>query len=164
MPVWLNTDGLFIKTGRDEGFSLRGGSISVAGPLEVIEFDLNLTELTSTATILIDSLRIPRGARIERVEVVNETAATSGGAAVLDLGVVQEDRSTGAVPLGLVSGLALASINAPAGRVNNLTTGVTSAGSLVGTTLAAQGLITGRFTTAAFTAGRVVVRVFYYIP
>lgn len=162
--TWLNNDGLWIKLGPSEVTPSRGGFIRGAGPLEVIEFDVNLVDLTSTAAIMQDALRIPRGARIERVQVVNEVAATSGGAATLNIGTINEDRTTGGVATNLVNAAALATVNAPAGRVQELTVGATGAGGALGTTLAAQALITANWGTAAFTAGRLTVRVFYYIP
>lgn len=161
MGTWLNSDGLYIKYDRNAAEMGKAHEFRHDGPYHVMELVLDdLTELADTSAIIDDNAFIPKNARIERVDVVTETAVTSGGSAVLNVGLIRTNRSTALDADGLVAALAIASFNA-AGETVNLTAGVTSAGALIGTTLANAGLLVADYDTAAFTAGAVIVRVFY---
>ena len=161
MGTWLNEDGLYIKYDRNAAEMGKAHEFRNDGPYHVMEMVLDdLTELTTTAAIIDDNATLPKNARIEKVEVVTETAVTSGGSAELDVGLIRTDRSTSYDDDGLVAALAIASFNA-AGETQLLTAGATGAGALVGTTLANAGLLVASYNTAAFTAGKVVVRVYY---
>ena len=168
--TWTNSDGLFIKFAKEEGQVVKGGTYSTLGPLKCTEVKIDLTDLAAIDTTYImgsdhnnRGIVIPSGARIEKVEVVAETAATSGGAATLDIGLVRLDRTTAIDLDGVVAALALASINAD-GELNTLSVGVTSAGALVGTTTANAGILVAEVNTAVYTAGKVAVRVYWYNP
>lgn len=161
--VWLNNDGLTVKFGKEEGDAGKGGQYRTDGPLRMAEVEINGTDIGSTATLVDRHTIIPNGARIEKVEVVAETAFTSGGAATLDVGLVDQDESTAIDDDGLVAALALTSIDA-SGDVVELVQGSTGHGALVGTTLSNAGYITVHYGTAAYTAGRAVIRVYYYTP
>lgn len=161
--VWTNNDGLLVKFGTEEATRGAGGHVKSVGPLDVVEVEFLLTGLGVSASIVDQHVVIPSGSRIEKVEVVAETAATSGGSAALNVGLIRLDRSTELDYDGLVAALALASIDAE-GDVVTLIQGGTSRGALVGTTLANAGVLTADYDTAAFTAGKVVVRVHFYRP
>lgn len=165
--VWTNNDGLLVKFGTEEAELGAGGHVKTMGALDVIEVEILLTDLTTTAAVVDQHIVVPSSSRIEKIEVVSETAATSGvavgGSATLDIGLVRLDRSTELDHDGFVAALALSSINV-SGELNTLAPGVTSAGALVGTTLANPGVITARYAVAAYTAGKVVVRVHFYRP
>jgi hypothetical protein len=163
MGTWMNSDGLYIKFGTDEADHGVAGEYSTLGPQRMVEAKLTLTEAALTAAIVDDNVWLPAGARIEKVEVIAETAATSGGAAVLNVGLQRQDRSTELDYDGLVAALALTAINA-AGETNSLTPGSTGAGALIGTTLANAGYLTFDYDTAAFTAGVMKVRVYWSKP
>lgn len=169
MGTWTNNDGLFIKFGADEGrnytsYGFAAEHSVMADGEHQVEITLNpLTALGTGSNIVSDTVTIPNGARITRVVVVTETAATSGGAAALNVGLIDQDRSTALDADGLVAALALTAIDA-AGETTSLTVGATSAGALIGTTLSNTGLIVADYDTAAYTAGKVKVRVYYYIP
>lgn len=163
MGTWSNSDGLYIKFGTDEATLTKAGEYNVLGPLHTVELTIDaLTALTTTAVIQSDTAIIPDSARIEEVEVVVETAATSGGAATLDIGLVRTDRTTAYDDDGLVVALALTSIDA-AGEKTVLRVGSTGAGALIGTTLANPGLLVASYNAAAYTAGKVIIRVRYYL-
>lgn len=168
MGTWLNNDGLFIKFGSDEGkvgtaYGFAGEYNVLNDGMHAVEVTLTpMTALTTTGTIVSDSVTIPNGARIHEVIVIAETACT-GATATLDVGLIDQDRSTAFDDDGLVAALAVASIDA-AGETNVLRVGSTSAGALIGTTLTNTGLIVASYNTAAFTAGKVKVVVHYYIP
>lgn len=164
--AWVNNDGLRVKFGTEEGTSGKGGTLATPanGGVTVHEWVITATSLTTTPTIIDFDTRIGTGARIERVEVISETACTSGGSATLDIGFKRaSDFSTELDHNGLVAALALASINV-AGEVNLLTPGVTSAGALIGTDLANTGVLVASYGTAAFTAGVLKVRVYTSVP
>lgn len=164
MGIWYNSDGLRVKLGTSEAAVTRGGEYSNDGEYREYEVVVGpLTGLATTEAIQAYGVLIPAGFFIEQVEVVATVAATSGGSATLDVGLIRQNTTTTYDDDGLVAALALASINV-AGEKNVLTAGVTSAGALVGTALANTGLITASYNTAAFTAGEVVVRVKGYQP
>jgi hypothetical protein len=163
MGTWMNSDGLYIKFGTDEAAIGTAGEYRTTGPQRMAEVKLTLTSLLTTTAILDDNNFIPAGARIEKVEVVTETAVTSGGAATLNVGLIRRDRTTAIDEDGLIAALAIASFNA-AGETVVLTNGVTSAGALVGTTLANSGYLAADYDTAAFTAGVSKVRVYWSKP
>lgn len=167
--AYFNTDGLYIKMGREEGAQAKGGTYRTHGALQQTEVKLDLVTDSLVATSIVGSSSgqlgtiIPGGVRIEAVEVITETAVTSGGSATLDVGLVRLDRTTEIDNNGLVAALAIASFNASGERVY-LTNGVTGFGALVGTTTTFPGYIVSNYGTAAFTAGKVVVRVYWYRP
>lgn len=167
---WLNNDGLYVKLGKEEGASAKGGEYPVRGPLKCVEVKIDLVaDAAATTAAIVGSVTgtagilIPGGVRIEEVEVVVETAATSGGAATLDVGFVDTDHSTVLDDDGLIAALALTSIDA-AGEKTVLRVGSTGAGAMIGTTLSSPGYISVAYNTAVYTAGKVVVRVYYYNP
>ena len=163
MGTWLNSDGLYIRLGRDEGVSTTAGTYPtmVAGQ-HVTELRIPaMTALGTSPAIMANSTIIPAGATIARVEVVAETACTSGGSAALNVGLIRLDRSTELDYDGLVAALALTALDAN-GETTSLVEGSTSHGALIGTKLANAGLLTADYDTAAYTAGEVVVRVYWY--
>lgn len=163
MGTWMNNDGLFIKYGDDEGRAGRGGQYADSGEpgQNVVELDITLTSLGTAAAIQSDVAFIPSGARITKVEIYTTTAATSGGSAVLNIGLQRRDRSTELDYDGLIAAAALATFNAVGETVAVNTAGQTAVGALVGTTLSNSGYITADYDTAAFTAGVVKVRVYW---
>jgi hypothetical protein len=160
MATWYNNDGLTVKFGTEKSTPNKVGSYGVGdGPIHVMEVFLSdLTLLGTSPAIQSDVATLPAGARIERVEIINQTAATSGGSAVLNVGLQRLDRSTELDYDGLVAAAALATFNAAGERVT-LNVGSTGAGALIGTTLANAGYITADYDTAAFTAGALRVRI-----
>lgn len=165
MGTWYNSDGLFLKMGVDEGTASKGGEFFTAGAKRINEYKITLTDLSTSAQVVIhDTAPVPKNARIEEVEVEVETAATSGGSATLDVGLVRSDaRATSPTELdydGFVAAAALATINT-AGKRLNLINGSTAAGALIGTTLSNFGYVVAKAGTAVFTAGVLKVRVHY---
>jgi|CXWL01.1.fsa_nt_gi hypothetical protein len=165
--TWLNVDGLLVKFAQEEGAKAKGGTYSTLGALQCTEIKVDLTDLTSTAAIVgatgSAGVLLPGGIRIEEIEVVAETAATSGGAATLDIGLIDTDHTTLIDDDGFVVALALTAIDA-AGEKNVLRVGSTGAGALVGTTTSSPGYLVASFNAAAYTAGKVVIRIYYYNP
>lgn len=162
MGTWMNNDGLFIKLGTSEAAQGVAGEYRTGGPTRMDEVTLTMTSLTTGPAIVDDNVFLPAGARIEKVEVVTTTAST-GATAVLNVGLMRTDRSTVTAAGGLVAAMPLATVDT-AGETTVLTVGATSAGTLIGTTLANVNYICADWDTAAFTAGKVLIRIFWSNP
>lgn len=161
MPTWTNNDGLTIYYGASESVPATGGEYESDGLWREVEVKLDLTTLTSTAGTVVSRVQIPFGYQLGRVEVIADTAATSGGSATLDVGFKRMIAGTENDYNGAVAALPLANINVE-GELNRLDPGVAYAGALVGKVVEADevSLVTANYNTAAFTAGKVRVRFF----
>lgn len=158
---WYNSDGLYVKYGVEEATTARAGEYLTTGPQQLIELVIDpMTGLGSSAAVQERNLVIPKNARIEKVELITTTAATSGGSATLSVGTVDTDYSSNAADGGLINASALTTHDA-AGETTVLTVGSTGAGTLIGTTLSSNKVITAKYGTAAYTAGAVRVRIYY---
>jgi len=174
MGTWLNSDGLYVKFGTDEGVSQAdAGMFCTYGPEIMYEFDLTLSELTETETIQNDVTAIPDNSLITKVQVVSLVTAATGTA--IDIGLVHISRDTAdseftADPNGLWEAFITAELavgettvgyRGPDGLTTIPDTNVGStAGALIGTVLTAPTLLTAsRTDSTAFTAGRVLVQV-----
>lgn len=161
MGEWINSDGLRIRLGTTEAEVTRGGELNALGAMREFEFQITLTSLGTGSALINDTtgILIPAGFRLDEVEIVNETAATSGGSAVLNIGLVRQDTTTTYDADGLIAAAPLADFNA-AGERKTYKPGETYAGALLGTSLAYTGYLVADYDTAAFTAGelRVIVR------
>ena len=161
MGTWTNSDGLKIFYGQSEGTAGTAGFYEDAiGNVQVVEVRIPaMTALTdSTQNILDDFVVIPKNARIEWVDIITTTAVTSGGSAVLDLGLIRLDRSTELDYDGLLADAPLADYNS-LGETKHYMVGVTGAGALMGTVLANPGYLVATYDTAAFTAGAITIRI-----
>lgn len=159
---WMNSDGLYKKYGTDAATVNNCGEYVTTGPQRMIEVTISdLTALGSSAapTIVSDQTFFPK-MRIEKVEIINTTAATSGGSATLSIGLIRTDRTTEIDYDGFVAQAALSTFNT-AGETNSMTVGSTAAGALLGTTTTNPGYIVAYYGTAVFTAGAVKVRIYY---
>lgn len=164
--AWMDNTGLYQKYGVDQTTPMAGGEFLSYGETREIQFKITLTDVGASAAIIkgTDSLVMPAGFTVETVEVIADTAATSGGAATLDIGLQRYDRSTEIDYNGLVAAMALTAIDTT-GEKNVLNKGSAGAGALVGTTVGANpGYFTVNYGTAAFTAGVLTVRVKFRKP
>lgn len=160
--TWYDNTGLYQKFGLDKVTVTKGGEYRTNGRLREIEFKIDLTTLTETETPLSDSVFMPKGVRIQEVEIVANTAAATGTA--IDLGLIKTDRSTEIDYNGLLAAFPTASMNA-AGEKNIISDNTTYDGALVGTTTAYPGYVTcSRTDSTAFTAGEIVVTIRFYVP
>lgn len=162
--AYTDVSGLYNKYGLEQTVPMTGGEIRKDGDTREIDFKITLTDLTTSDVIVsgTDNIVFPAGFRVEEVEVINETAATSGGSATLDIGLVRtSDRTTAIDADGILVTAPIADWNA-AGETKTYRVGTTGAGALFG---ASSGSYAGHFTakygTAAFTAGVITVRVRY---
>lgn len=161
MP-WFNPDGLRVYfAGELRAFD--GGEYPSAGSIRVIEWEVPATSIGATSTVFgAPFVIIPRNSVIDSVEVQSETALTSGGAATLNVGIVRMDGTTEYDFDGLVAALPLANLNV-AGEKNVLSAGQTNAGALVGVETAYPGYLSVDYDTAAYTAGKILVRLRIYV-
>lgn len=159
---WMNADGLYLEFGTTKATTENVGEYKTYGDFREINVRIpDLTAIGSSATILSQGLKFPTGTRIARVDVITDTLATSSGSAVLNIGLIKEDRSTELDYNGLVAAIPLTSIDT-AGETTSLVVGSTYAGALIGTSTTDVGYLCADYDTAAFTAGALNVRIFLY--
>ena len=163
MATWTNKDGLYIKYGTDEATPGRGGEVDFDGE-HLTEFTLNLAEVTAVATplILSSTVTVPNGSILARAEVFVITAS-AGVNSNLDLGFIDQDRTTEIDFNGILAASDDWHTSA-AGTVTRFDTGSTEAGALIGKPITNTGLICANWDTAAFSAGKIRIRLYWYIP
>lgn len=166
--AWRNADSMNVYFPVDAGTVTRGGERDFDGRHETF-FEVDLTALPTVASgniqIVAENVVIPIGSFIENVEVLTTKAAT-GATATFDVGLVDlADRTTEIDFNGLVAAGTVASI-AALGTFIRYNKGSTSAGALVGTrsSTTKAGLLTMNASTADFTAGKLEVRVHWFVP
>ena len=161
MGTWTNNDGLYITYGQTEATATVGGQINALGRDQVIEFDIDLTTLTSTtSTILLNNVVIPDNSQITKVTVL-VTEVSAGANANFDLGLIKLDRTTEIDFNGLIA----AGDDWHAGAIGtetSYTAGSTEAGALMGTVITDPALIVAYYDTAAFTDGTIKVNIYYH--
>ena len=167
MGTWHNSDQLYVKFGTNEGASTHKAgfySDNMSG-LQTVEVDILLASLTQTETILNDSVVIPANAQVIYVEVETVVAAATGVA--IDVGLIDQDRTTEIDYDGLLAAFVAATMS-EVGEVTRFYThesfpaSVATGGVLIGTELTNAGYLSAsRTTSTAFTAGKVRVKVAY---
>lgn len=166
-----NADGLRQRYGVNEVTVQRGGEYNrLADGRHCVEVTLSLLALSTAATaasgnevIICDNVTIPNGAFIEELHVM-VTKETTGSNANLDLGLVDQDRSTEIDFNGLLAAADAFNSGTDLGTWTQYVVGTTEAGALVGTQLTNTGLITASADTADWTAGVLKIRIFYSMP
>lgn len=166
MATWTNADGLVIQLGNTEATLGKGGTYDdVRGGSTCIEFVVQHTDIPlTTATVIDQMVTLPAGVILETVEIIAETAVTSGGSATIDFGLQRLDRTTELDYNGIVAALAITALNAAGKRVV-IQNGSTGAGALFnGTATANAGVFTLNALVAALTAGKLRIKLFFYRP
>lgn len=161
--TWLNPDGLYVKFGLKQGVAAKGGQILDHGsPYRMVELNLLFSDLATAASILHDTVYIPKNARIDKVEIVATTAFTDTGASfTLNVGLIKTDRVTEIDYDGLVAVLPLANLT-PAGDWSIIDVNHAKKGALIGTTTAFKGLVTVDWDGEVPLTGAAKIRIFYY--
>lgn len=159
---WYNTDGLFLEYGTTKAANDKAGWYPTKGGLREIETVFDLTSAISTAGgfIISDWTKVPTGMRIQEIEVQVQTAC-SGSGALLNLGLIQEDRSTEIDNDGLLIQLPMTSVSTQ-GQTLVIRQGSSFAGALVGSSVANVGQLVADWDTAAFTAGTLRIKIRMY--
>lgn len=159
---WYNADGLYLEFGTDKTTAKRAGEFKTVDGTHTVEFDLDLVGLTTSNTIIDDTVQIPAGVRVLEVQVIATTVATTGTSAALNVGLIRTDRTTAYDADGLVEAAAVTTIDALGETtIYRAPVSGTGVGDLVGTVLANTGLLVASTSTGTFTAGAVKVRVLY---
>lgn len=181
MSKWINADGLIVKFGQSEGDPLKGGVIKTFDNVYKTEFTVDSTDALSATYSVLGSasgstdgavgVTVPKGARIKAIEVVVQTAFTSSGtigSATLSVGLKQlADLSTEIDHDGFLTASFVGSALDAVGERSYITPGSTGAGALIGTTIAANGVIVVANTAHAthpYTAGKAKIVVEWYYP
>lgn len=163
--TWDNSDGLHVYFGKSEAVVTRGGEFELTTGRHLTEVFLDLTALAADANeyIIADNVTIPNGALIETVELM-VTKVTAGTNATLDLGLVDQDRSTEIDFDGLLTNSTTTWHTGVIGTIVTYDTNTSGNGALVGTKLTNTGLLTASWDTAAFTAGTLRIRIYWSVP
>lgn len=145
MGIWTNEDGLEVRFGIDRSTTAPTGGTSAEEKVHVFDIaDATTLGDTDTAAASGDAAYIPAGAVIKDAYLVVDTAFTSGGVAVLDLGLKEAD-GTNIDDDGIDAAVALGALSAD--------DVVVADGALIGTRLSKDAYVMATYDTAAFTAG-----------
>ena len=165
MGTWLNSDGLYIKTGVTEATQNQGGTFHATGSdgSKIVEIEIDLTTLPTTDTLLADNVVIPKGSQIVEVKTIAEVAAVGGTS--VSVGFYNLDRTTIGHATGILSAAPIANydtvgettIYSVSAVVPAAATGI---GGWVGTILPVAQLIYGK-RVGTFSAGRLVLQIKY---
>jgi hypothetical protein len=156
---YTNADGLYILTNGDEGVPLDQGTIN-GGVTRGLVVDIDLTRVGTSfgaANFTPQWPVIPARSVITRATLVMLTAATSGGAATLDIGTYNASTGAAVAATGIDAAIALGAMDA-VGEVVRCD-GATAVGTVdVGTADVVIGPVRA---VAAYTAGRARLYVEY---
>lgn len=161
--AWMDNTGLYQKYGLEQVVPQVAGEYRFDGPQRLMEIKLDLTTLTNTAAVIsgTDSVNFPANFIIDKVEVFAETLA-AGATATLSVGLQRTDRTTAIDYNGILNAAPLANMDTT-GETTVYSNGVAGAGNFVGKTVGANpGYLTANWNTAAFTAGVVIIRIYYH--
>lgn len=159
--TWLNNDGLLVYFDNAQSTMNRGGEIHVVGSdKRITQVVIDLTDLPTVSSgdiqIVADNVFIPKGALIEKMDIITLTE-TTGTNANLDIGLVKQDRSTEFDFNGLLAAGDDFNGGTDLSKAYSYQAGTTDAGTKMGTVLTEDCLITANAETADWTAG--VIRV-----
>jgi hypothetical protein len=160
MGKWLNPDGLELKYGLDKTKNGLVGEFHYDGPVNCIEIEFDSTRLPVVAdnsVIIGDNYTLPKGAKIERVEIQNFVNFVGSGA-TLNIGWINTDRTNGIDVDSMVVAATIAELNAGGTNV----TGWVGA-EVGGAPITASKLLTWEVDTAAITDGRGVIRIYFSV-
>lgn len=157
--------GLLNLYGADAARTRRTGEYSIlADGRHMVAVTVDLSTLPTQASgnkqILDDSVTIPNGAFIEEIDVL-VTKETAGVNANFNLGLVDQDRSTEIDFDGFLAAADAFNGGTDLGTLTQYVVGTTEAGALIGTKVTNTGLLVGYPDTGDFTAGVIVVRIYF---
>lgn len=166
--TWLNSDGLYVKYGPDEGTAGKGGVFKDWGLFRSASWKLTLADYPfgSTVYIIDDNCFMPK-ARYDAVRLTVHTAVT-GASATLDFGLQATDRSTEIDINGFLAAVPTTDMDGEAGISRTYYSEATDSiplpaagGALLGTTTTSVGYPCVRVNTASFTAGVITLELFW---
>lgn len=180
--AWVNSDGLRVKFGAEEGSVAKGGEWMQMSGICSISFNILAADMRSATAAVLGSvggtaysgsngIQVPKGARIKGLDILTQTAFTSTGtigSATLEIGLIKwSDFSTELDYDGLVDANFVGSRVDAVGERTYIEIGATGVGALVGTTLSEDGVISVRaaqHATHPFAAGVLNCRLDYFYP
>lgn len=180
--AWVNSDGLRVKFGADEGSVAKGGEWMQMNGLCSISFNILAADMRSATVAILGSvggstyngsngIQVPEGARIKGLDIYTQTAFTSTGtigSATLEIGLIKwSDFATELDYDGFTDTNFVGSRVDAAGERTYIEIGATGVGALIGTTLSEDGVICVRAAQHAshpFAAGVLNCRLDYYYP
>lgn len=166
---WVNADGQLVLFGTDKSRPTRAGEYSrMDDGQHLVSLMIDLATLPTAASgneqIQSNSVTIPNGAFITKVRVTVIEEPTTAGSPNLDLGLVDQDRSTEIDFNGLLADADAFENGTDLGLVVEYVKGTTEVGALVGTQITNTGLITASPSTADWTDGTLKVDIEFYMP
>lgn len=162
MGIWTNNDGLTLKYGPTKTIPATLGEYRHDGALNCIEIVLDQTQMplvTANSVVIDKEMILPIGSIIERIEMTNKTAFTSGGAATVNIGLVNLDGVTAADPDAIVVEATLTELNDGGTNIAGWI-----GAELLGAPTTVAKLFTWEVNTADLTAGFGVVRIYFSRP
>ena len=169
---WLNQDGLYLEFGTTKAVNETAGEYRTPGEFRVIEIDLDLTTLTTTDAVISNTQFFPpsptgttQNLYVEQVEVLTEVGMTASGATSFNVGLISSvDRTTVISSTAFVNAMTNASVTT-SGQKLTLVNGSSFAGGYIGVppNNAVLGYISAKSTAGTYTAGKVKVRIKYFI-
>lgn len=147
--VWHNNDGLVIRFNQEKlNEKGQSGSYNFGGPDETIDVTVDLTDITASDSIVEEGIRIPSGMLVKSVSIITDEVKAGGSA--IDIGLINEDRSTEVDYNGLVTAKVVGAVGAE----------VAGGGALIGTVLTDKAtFVTAKASGALFTAGKIRVQI-----
>jgi hypothetical protein len=165
---WDNSDGLRVRNPLAARTVTRGGEV-YDGAKHKTWVTIALASLPTVASgnkqIVAENVLIPSGAFIEEVQVIVLKEPTdAAGAANLDVGLVDQDRSTEIDFNGFLAAADAFNAGTDLGKKTVYNVGTTEVGALVGTKITNTGILTANAETADWTGGVVRVEVIWSVP
>jgi hypothetical protein len=157
--IWTNADGLAVGFGTREVESNSGAAVAVSDGLKkqvVVQIKGTGLPDSDVSAQLLNGVVIPANSYLLGATLFVTEAFTSGGSAVLDIGLYKRSDGTAVDDDGIDSAIAVATL------VDNYD--VACDGALIGTVLANNSVIGVSYDTAAFTAGEATLLVEYVVP
>ena len=169
MTVWTNDDDLKVNFGTREGTPTKAGQRGgVNHPYHIFEADIDLTDVGASAAALDNTVKIPQNAVLVKAEI-QVLVEPTGTSAALDIGLMDLDGSERDYD-GIIDGVTEAGLDDTVGATYVFEPDVApdtgAVGALMGVFAAVSEpcYVSAMYTGAAFTAGRIVVRVYYTMP
>lgn len=180
--TWLNSDGLFVKFGKEEAADARGGELP-SDVTHILEVDLSYLDAQSTSSVIVGDNAvpagsttgtfgavIPKGAKISLLEVLVTAAFTSSGTigtSTLVLGFKKaSDRSTELDHDGLTTTSFVGSVLDAVGETTLVRPGTTGAGDDYMVAQTEAGILcaaNSQHASHPFTAGAARLRITYVL-
>lgn len=164
---WTNLDGVTIFFGTSEPAG--ADTVSSTPSVRAQELTITLSELTASRAVQSESVMIPSGCTITRLDVTVLTAGVTAGAPLLSVGLIEQDEVTNLSDTSLVA-LMPKTLLTPVGTTTILVHGSTyagvdvqvSGGAGIDQILGAY-FVTAKISTSSFTAGKIRIRIYYEV-